>query len=185
MKRLRPQGQKGMELKMNISDIKQVAGSVFKKYKYIAIVIFAGIVLLLLPGKKNETPAAQTGQTEVTQSGTILPLTETEQKLERLLCDAAGVGRVKVILSARNSGQANYAKDTRKSENDTQEQIKTVSGDSGESPLLIDYKAPVFLGAVILCDGADDPKVRLAISDALGAFCGISASKITIIKMKP
>ena len=43
---------------------------------------------------------------------------------------------------------------------------------------------PVFRGAVVLCDGADDASVRLSVTQAVSTVCGIGADKVTVLKMK-
>ncbi|MFR4414339.1 MAG: hypothetical protein ACLT4C_03190 [Butyricicoccus sp.] len=43
---------------------------------------------------------------------------------------------------------------------------------------------PVFRGAVVLCDGADDASVRLSVTQAVSTVCGIGADKVTVLKMQ-
>ena len=174
---------------MKISDLKKLVLPIIKKYKIIFIVIFAGVLLLLIPGSKapEKKSSAQSAAAPQSIPGgeSFVSLRETEQRLESILAQAAGVGRVRVILSTKNSGRANYAFDLRESETDQEQSIKTIADNDGERALLIDYAAPTFLGAIVICDGADDIHVRTSLFNAIEAFCGINTSKITIIKMKP
>ena len=39
-------------------------------------------------------------------------------------------------------------------------------------------------GAVIVCQGADDPEVRLNVTNAVAAYTGLGSDKITVMKMK-
>lgn len=39
-------------------------------------------------------------------------------------------------------------------------------------------------GAAIVCEGADDAKVRLAIVEAVKAYTGLGSDKITVLKME-
>ena len=39
-------------------------------------------------------------------------------------------------------------------------------------------------GAVIVCDGANDPSVRLNVTNAVAAYTGLGSDKITVMKMK-
>ena len=164
---------------MKITDLQKLILPLFKKYKYIFILIAAGILLLLFPGGSSKTPEA----VSLPDTGAI-SISEAERKLEGILGEAAGVGRVKVILSTKSSGQTNYAKDKRNSDSSLEENIKTVNSGGGESALIVDYSHPVYLGAIVLCDGADDPNVRLSVTQAVESFCNLTVSKITIIKMK-
>ena len=44
--------------------------------------------------------------------------------------------------------------------------------------------SPTYLGAVIVCQGGDSPTVKLAIVEAVSNATGLSADKITVLKMK-
>ena len=39
-------------------------------------------------------------------------------------------------------------------------------------------------GAVVVCQGADDPQVRLDVTTAIAAYTGLGSDKITVMKMK-
>ena len=39
-------------------------------------------------------------------------------------------------------------------------------------------------GAVIVCSGADDARVRLDVTNAVAAYTGLGSDKITVMKMK-
>jgi stage III sporulation protein AG len=40
------------------------------------------------------------------------------------------------------------------------------------------------MGAIVVCQGGDQPTVRLAILDAVSKVTGLGADKISILKMK-
>jgi stage III sporulation protein AG len=40
------------------------------------------------------------------------------------------------------------------------------------------------MGAIVLCQGADVPSVRLAIVDAVSKVTGLVANQISVLKMK-
>jgi stage III sporulation protein AG len=44
--------------------------------------------------------------------------------------------------------------------------------------------APQYLGAIVVCQGADRSDVRLAIVEAVSALTGLGADKISVLKMK-
>ena len=54
----------------------------------------------------------------------------------------------------------------------------------GESPVMIKQLYPEFLGATVVCDGADQPQVCAAVIEAVTSLTGISSERITVIKMK-
>ena len=39
-------------------------------------------------------------------------------------------------------------------------------------------------GAVIVCRGAENPEVRLSVTNAVAAYTGLGSDKITVMKMK-
>lgn len=79
---------------MNTRKLSAFAG----KYKYVLIILLAGLILLLLPGgsRTKAEPAAAQPLTEQTQMQTIQ--TE-EQRLAQLLRQISGAGQVQVLLS--------------------------------------------------------------------------------------
>ena len=43
---------------------------------------------------------------------------------------------------------------------------------------------PEYLGAVVLCQGADNPSVKLSIVEAVSKATGLTTDRITVLKMK-
>ena len=56
--------------------------------------------------------------------------------------------------------------------------------DRSQTGLVQQVNPPTYLGAVIVCQGADSASVRLAIVSAVGSVTGLSTDKITVLKMK-
>ena len=44
--------------------------------------------------------------------------------------------------------------------------------------------SPEYLGAVVVCQGANDVQVRLAVVEAVSKVTGLGADKISVLKMK-
>ncbi len=162
------------------------------KYKYILIVIAAGAVLLLIPasggGEKATEDAGKTHEMDVSSE---------ERRLEEALGEAEGVGRVRVVLAVRESGEAVYEKDVQENgkksgaqgdlleEFDKNAKTVIVSKGSGiQEPVVIKRTMPRYMGAVVVCEGADNPKVELAVVSAVRSATGLSSDKITVIRMK-
>ena len=81
----------------------QKCKSILKKNKYLLIVLAIGIVLLMLPsGKSEETK-------ERTWESLEFSLDEYEEKIEAVLADCYGVGRISVALAVKGSGKSIYA----------------------------------------------------------------------------
>ena len=60
----------------------------------------------------------------------------------------------------------------------------TRSSSRTESGLVRQTLGPVYRGAVILCQGADDPTVKLAVVEAVRCVTGLGADQISVQKMK-
>ena len=163
------------------------------KYKYALLILAFGLLLMLLPsgGAKNET-AKSADQKSIPEFN----LSAEEKKLETMFSAIDGVGRVKVALTLKAGAESVYALDQSESlrnngqsgssyEKDSDSRPMVVSSDAGgEAPLTVKENYPEFRGALVVCDGADDPNIKLAVTDAIRALTGVTSDNITVIKMK-
>ena len=157
----------------------------FSKYKYIALVVLIGLVLLFWPtesGTQTEMQKQQTQHTEVVGG-------QLEQKLEKILSQIDGVGDCSVMLTTAAGPETIYQMNTsRQTSSDGQtEEMSTAlisQGSSSEEPLVVQQRNPVYPGALIVCSGAGSASVRLAVVDAVADLTGLGADQISVIKMK-
>ena len=155
---------------------------ILKKYRFAALVALAGVVLMLLPGKKDSMQDAETAE------GETFSLEETERRMAEVLGAMDGVGRVQVMLTLRSGETLSLAEDssaTLGSGGDVRQdsQVLTVNRGSGWQEALVtrqDY--PVYQGAVVVCQGAGSSAVRLAVTEAVAALTGLSTEKITVVQ---
>ncbi len=160
---------------------KQRINALVGKYKYPILVALVGLGLMLLPspGNQAETPTAspqQPGQT-------------LEQRLEEILSGIDGAGQVRVLLTEQAGRQTLYQTDSR-SQTDadgsdhTDDTVLVESADRTETGLVRQILEPEYRGAVILCQGAGSPSVRLAVVEAVSCVTGLGADQISVLKMK-
>lgn len=161
--------------------IKQIPQKL-SRYKYPILVLGIGIGIMLLPTKTkpDETVPAQ-------QEPVQMP--SMEQQLEGLLRQIEGVGEVSVLLTLQEGSSSTYQEDIRTSKagNDTDVERKTVvisTGSGTDMPVVIKTTYPVYKGAVVVCQGADRPSVKLNIVQAVSSLTGLSSDHITVVKMK-
>ena len=177
-------------------DIKMLSGTLKKlavKYKYLLIIVLVGLILLMLPiGKSTEKKA------EAESAQASFDLEAFERRIENILESSEGVGRVKIALAMKSGMESVYAEEARvntreqkgsgESTDRNQDSDRRPSilsnGSGGETPVMVKQVYPEFLGATIVCDGAENPKVRLYITDAVSSLTGITSDRITVIKMK-
>lgn len=159
----------------------QKLSELFQKYKYVLLVVILGLVLMLWPSGKDSDPVVQ-APSQPTQ-----PISVTEE-LCSILGQIQGVGRVRVMLTEQSGAETHYQTDNSGTQDadSTAEDSRTVLVTSGgsETGLIKSVSPPVFLGAIVVCQGADDPAVRLAISQAVSSVTGISTDRISVLKMK-
>ena len=165
----------------------EVIGKTIAKYRPFLIVMLAGLLLLLLP-------RACEGKTEPERSEPeAFDLSAFEERLERILAEGEGVGRVKLVLTLKSTMENVYAEEARTTQRkgatdsdwDSDRQPSIVSnGAGGEVPVTIKQIYPEFLGATVVCDGAENPRVLLFLTEAVASLTGIPTDHITIIKMK-
>ena len=162
---------------MNVNDVKvkmNKAIEFLEKYKFALIILVIGLVLLSLPTSKKTEEKAIITKTEQ------LPEDQLEEKLQRVLQQIDGAGRVEVVLTVKESQQKVLASD------ETETESKTVTVQSGDGTETVTVKSlyPVYRGALVVCDGADDPQVKLDIVSSVSALTGLGTDKITVVKMK-
>ena len=156
------------------------------KYRAVLIVLLAGVLLLASGGRGAQETAASA---DVTEGGAAFDLAAFEQTLCDKLAAVDGVGRVQLMLSLEQSGEAVYAVNTRQTtgmdSSQSYESDLTILSDGsyGEKPVTVKNLLPTFRGAVVLCDGADNAQVRLAVTQAVSTGCGIGTDKVTALKM--
>ena len=111
------------------------------------------------------------------------------QELSALLSKIEGVGKVEVMLTIRSGETTYYQRDEDISSNSDssslrQETIVLTDSERNEHPLITQVLPPQYLGAVIVCQGADQPSVKWAIVEAVSKATGLGADQITVLKMK-
>lgn len=147
-----------------------------KKFKYAAIVLVIGIALMLMPNiSSTKTNEVQNAKTTYTQ--------KLDDDLASILCKVEGAGRVEVILTVSEGEQTVYQTDTDQS--GYEQNTVIVSNSSRTENGLIKRVDPAkYLGAIILCQGADSTSVRLAITEAVSKITGLGTDRICVLKMK-
>lgn len=161
-----------------------------KRYKYAALVILIGLALLLIPTKsaqKNTDSKPQQTSDEAAFLGDV------EQRLALTLTQMQGAGEVRVMLTLKTGAETHYQTDVstatetgENSERSSREQ-KTVilsAGSAYDEAAVSAVEYPRFQGALILCQGADDPSVKLNCINAVSALTGLKSDQITVVKMK-
>lgn len=154
-----------------------------KKYRYAILVLVIGILLMSLPQKTTKKASS------VNQTTVQAPTESLEDQLAEILAQIDGVGRVRVMLTEASGAENVYQTDDEYDANGTdrserKETVILTDSDRNESPLIKKTYPPKYLGAIIVCQGADSPSVRLALVDAVSKITGLGSDCISVLKMK-
>ena len=153
-----------------------------KKYRYVLLVLLVGLFLMLMPpAQKQQQPVTET---VIRESGMTL-----QEELEELLSQLEGAGRVKVLLTQsagerkvfQTNDQSEHSENSGTVRKDT---VIVADAERGESGLVQQTLGPVYLGAVVLCQGAESASVRLAVIEAVSSATGLATHHISVLKMK-
>ncbi|MGN0998243.1 MAG: hypothetical protein ACI4PO_01665 [Faecousia sp.] len=154
-----------------------------KKYKYALLVLILGLSLMLIPNSAKQK-SAQTDSVESTA-----PSCESlDRRLEDILSQIQGAGKVQVMLTIQSGEEILYQTDQKISSGSSgTSQWDTViitDANRAESGLITQVIAPTYKGAIIVCEGADKASVRLAVVEAVSKVTGLGADRISVLKMK-
>ena len=151
-------------------------------FRYPLLVLCLGVLLLLIPDKKVSSAVNNLPESE--QEVNL----DLEERLEFLLSQIDGAGKVNVLLSLERGSETVYQYDSQRSIRGDEEEFETetvlISEDGREEPVVIRTIYPTYKGALIVCQGADSAAVRLNIVQAVSSLTGLGSDKITVVKMK-
>ena len=157
---------------MAVKDIR----AVLKKYRGAVLVLLCGITLMCLP-RQQETKKAAVPEV---QQQTL------EQALEKILSQVFGAGEVRVLLSGQLSETKRYqTDDTQSGSGELRQETVILTGENRvQTALVRQTEAATYRGAIVVCQGAENPKVALSVVQAVAAVTGLSTNRITVLKMK-
>ena len=157
--------------------------ALWKKYRFVILVILAGVVLMLLPTHSSDKkePLSEPSGRET------FSLEHEEARMEEVLGRIEGAGRLQLMLTLQSGSQLQLAEDSdltaAEDEQRTERSTVTLSRGSGVEDIVVTQQIyPVYQGAVVVCQGADNAAVRLALTEAVCALTGLSSDKVSIVK---
>lgn len=154
-----------------------------------AVLLLAAVILMPDGRKKTEEPVLipETEETGYEQ--------EMEQRLEKILQNIEGAGKVEVMVSLKYSEELVLQEDhvtsnelieetdsgggTRKTVRQSDEGNTVITGDT---PFVTKSISPQPEGIIVLADGADSPQVVSQIHSALMALFDLPSHKIQVLK---
>lgn len=162
---------------MDQQSILNKAKAFFQKYRYALLVVLLGLGLMLIPGR--DQPVAVPQQETASQSVSL------SEEMEQILSSIQDAGRVKVLLTLEKGEETVYQTDEdRDGESVRLDTVLITDADRNQQGLIRQVNPAKYLGAVILCQGADSAAVRLAIVEAVAKLTGLGTDRISVLKMK-
>lgn len=154
-----------------------------KKYRYVALVLLAGLILMVLPGgnQSQEDTSKVTNPSEQPQ--------DLQDSLAQILSQIEGAGKVKVLLTEAAGEEVLYQTDEDIDQSDQsrdvrRETVLVTDAQRSQNGLVRQVNPPQYQGAVILCQGAGSPSVKLSVVEAVSDATGLTYDRITVLKMK-
>ena len=174
-----------------IEFFKEIKLPKLKKTDWIALALTGAILLIIaLPQKKeNEvTKAEEIVREEVAPSGSNSQqesyVSYLENRLEEILGQIEGVGKVKVMITVSDTGETVVEKDIRTTiDSETQEETVFVEDNTGSYPYVGKEIMPSIEGIVVVAEGGGNATVAANISNAAMALFPVEAHKIIVVKM--
>lgn len=208
-----------------ISDIKKIlSGCHGKKIRNCLVVLACGICMLIIvwpdtgndeqedrdarygddteKSENSEENEFMKQETEISDyyNSAAEYSTFLENRLEEVLSEVSGVGRVTVMITLQKSGEIVVEKDKTASgstDNQTDSEGSDISGDTetsettvmqdtanGSIPYITSVISPGIEGVVVSCEGGGNPDTALKITEAVQALFDIPAHKIVVLELK-
>ncbi|MGN1299196.1 MAG: hypothetical protein ACI4UE_04360 [Candidatus Scatovivens sp.] len=121
-----------------------------------------------------------------------------EEKLETILSQIQGVGKVNVLITYSESSSINPLYNENSSSSTTEENVnsdttkvtqtqstsKEILTDSSSNPIIQKTTYPKIEGSIIIAEGASSAEVKTSIISAVEAATGLASHKIQVFEMK-
>lgn len=164
-----------------------------KRNRTAAIVVLGCVGLLLIlmssffPGEEKKQEQTGISDADGQLSSGDQYRRQTEKRLEELLEKIEGAGDVEVCITVGTGQRYVYAAEgnVSRSDNKYEEEKKYViiGGGSDRAPLIEKVETPEIIGAVILCQGGENPAVAERMYKAASAALGIPTMNIFVTTM--
>ena len=172
--------------------------SFFENKKFLRIIIIIGCIGIALISASDLIQVGKTQKTGTTSEQIDLEtyIETLENKAQKMLASISGAGKSKIMITAENSSKTEFAtdddisKDTKYSDQDVQEildkktEIVIIESSGDKTALVTMVKEPQIRGVLVLCEGADIPRVKENVMEAVKTVLGVPYNKICVIKLK-
>lgn len=183
---------------VKLKDFTHKLSANFFKNKKSTTIFVIGIVGILLIGLSDVFFAGKSGvkndsESEISASQYVY---ELERKTEKIVSKIEGAGKSKIMITADTSRENEYAVNENKSQEmsgqnnaldqhtQIQNEIVIIEQNNEDSALIVKVTEPQIRGVLVLCEGADEPKIAEQITNAIKTVLGVPYNKICVLKLK-
>ena len=165
---------------MELPKLKKTLGIIIQKYKFVLLILSIGLIFVLLPTETQRKSDAVAGD-----SGNVAEHI-SQKELASILSRINGAGRVEVLLATETSATTDYQlnEDATSTSGGRLTTVTVTDSQRNEEGLIVRTGAPIYRGAIIVCDGADDSAVHLSVLRAVSNVTGLRTDQISVLKMK-
>ena len=132
------------------------------KFEYILVIILIILLLCLFVSGSGLFDLFGSSQTSSTQYESVM-----EEKLEKLLSAIDGAGSVSVMISTDGTAKLDYLKNTQTKKENGVEIIEETTVLVNGKPYITKEYYPEILGVVVVCQGSENVKVKMAITEVV------------------
>ena len=155
-------------------DFKEILSNISKK-NLIYIIGAVGIALIFISSILPESKEMTVTEEKPDYCGMI------EEKLENILPKIASVGKVDVMITAKNYGKVTLAKDKT---GDSENTVVLNKKGGGEDGVITEELYPQVQGVIIVAEGGRSDRVKSDLTQAVSALLGVEAHKIKVFERK-
>lgn len=180
-------------MSVKLSNFTSIFLNFTKNKKNIGIIFLIGVLGIILIGlsdtKGNSKLKSYENFSEYDCEAYIKTL---ENKTQNIVSSISGAGRCKIMITAELSREKEYAVDESISQEKEQNnlnlkketEIVVIEDGGNKTPLVKKINEPTIRGVLVLCEGADNPKINEMITSAVKTVLGVSSNKIFVAKLK-
>ena len=144
-----------------------------KNNKKLLILAITGVVLLFTGNAITNKDKLKTNEVSFTENELI-----NEAKLEKILSNIEGAGKVRVFISYENNGVYEYAVDSKTTKDNSIDEKKHVF--SNKEPVIKSFINAQIRGIIVTATGAYDNNVKNRLFKSIKAATGVGLDKINI-----
>ena len=106
-----------------------------------------------------------------------------EEKLSKILSEAIGIGKVKVMITIEDEGESVVNKDVSRENEAVQESTVLQNLKDDEIPYVTKQKMPKIKGVIVVAQGANNGGIKTEIMESVMALFDLQMNRIKVLSM--